>query len=282
VSQRADYVSANGTRWKSMVRLPQAGDEDVPTMWDNTRTYPATARLSTRWWGAPYSVGTDSDYSVTDAYRRQNRISFLNRDYQDGAADHWGDSYWNEHPTQSVRSRLYRGDTLLKEANRGSLDLDDLPAEESTYRFVHTITRRGPIWTTSSYSESDWTFRSAFESDEGWPPKAIPLLDLNWSIPTDARNTARALAPFTIGLQARHVRGLTGGTLKPVTLSVSYDDGKRWHRVPMVHRPGDRYTGLLIHPPKSLTTGWVSVRAEVSDSIGGTLKQTAIRAYALR
>ena len=282
VPQRTDYVSANGTRWKSMVRLPQAGDEDVPTMWDNTRTYPSDARLSTRWWGAPYSVGTDSDYSITDSYRRQNRISFLYRDYQDGVADHWGDSYWNEHPTQSVRGRLYRGDTLLVDSPRGSFSADNLPAEETTYKLVHTIARRGPIWTTSSNSESVWTFKSGFESDTGWPPKPIPLLDLNLAIPTDARNTARQLSPFTIGMQARHVRGLTGGTMQPAKLSVSYDDGKRWYRVPLIRHSGDRYTGILIHPPKSLTTGWVSVRAEVANSIGGTLQQTTIRAYALR
>ena len=87
---RADFVSANGTIWQSMVALPQSGDLKAPTMWDNYQTFAPGARLRTRWWGAPYSVGTDSDYSVTDAYRRANRLSILVRDYQDGEPDHWG------------------------------------------------------------------------------------------------------------------------------------------------------------------------------------------------
>ena len=279
---RVDYVSAHDTRWQSLVSLPHAGDHDVPTMWDNYRTYPAGAHLSTRWWGAPYTVGTDSQSSVTDAYRRQNRLSFLVRDYQDGQPGHWGDSFWNDDDAVSVRSRIYSGDTLLAEARRGSLSVDNLPPEPQTYRMVHAITRTGPMWSSSSYSESDWTFGSGFDDGTEWPPRGIPLLDLDWDVPADAQNRARALMPFAIGLQVRHVRGLTAGTLLPAKLWVSYDDGTNWRQVPLVPRGGDRYTALLLHPPKSTGTGWVSLRGEARDTAGGILKQTTLRAYQLK
>ncbi len=279
---RVDYVSANGTRWQSSVRLPQAGDENVPNMWDNYATYAPRSSRQTRWWGAPYTTGTDSDFSITDAYRRQNRLSFLYRDYQDGEADHWGDSYGNENEMVSVRSRFYAGDTLLVEQPRGTFSIDNLPPEPATYRMVHTITRRGPIWSSSSYSETDWTFRSEYEGSTEWPPRGVPLLDLNWDVPADVQNRANDLTVFPIGLQARHVRSLTAGTLLPARMWVSYDDGTTWRQVPMVPRGGDRYTGLVAHPHKSYGTGWVSLRGEVRDTAGGIIKQTTIRAYQLK
>ncbi|MBM7790588.1 S8 family peptidase [Tenggerimyces flavus] len=277
--RRTDYVSANGTRWGSMVRLPTARADKVPVMWSNYRTYRPGSKSSERWWGAPYTVGTDSEFSITDVYRRENSLNVLLRDYQDGVPGHWGDSYLNQDQHQSVSSRIYRGDELLAEAPRGSVDVDGLPPEPATYRFVHTIRRQGPVWTSSSFSESDWTFRSAYEGDTSWPPRGIPLLDLDWAVPTDSSNTAPPGRPFAIDLQARHVRGLQAGTLEPAKLSLSYDDGTTWQSVPLRPRGNGRYTAVLVHAAKP---GWVSLRGEVSDSVGGTLKQTTIRAYRLR
>jgi hypothetical protein len=237
--------------------------------------------LSTRWWGAPYSVGTDSDYSITDAYRRANRLSILVRDYQDGEPDHWGDSYLNDDEISTVRARFYQGGTVLYDGPRGSFSVDGLPAEETTYRYVHSITRRTGLWTSSSYSESDWTFRSGYESDTGWPPKGLPLLDVNWTVPTDERNRAADRSLFGIGLRARHVRGIDGGDIGRAKVWVSYDDGDSWRPVLLVRLGDDRYVGAYLHPSKGRTSGWVSLRARVTDDSGGSLTQTAIRAYRL-
>ncbi|WP_116950296.1 S8 family serine peptidase [Jiangella endophytica] len=278
---RTDYVSANGTVWQSMVTLPHDGGLEVPTMWDNYRTYAPGSRQSTRWWGAPYSAGTDSDYSITDAYRSGDELNVLLRDYQDGEPDHWGDSYLNEDELARVRSRLYVDGELVADQPRGSFTVGGLPPEESTYRLVHSVTRTGPTWTSSARSESDWTFRSAHEPGTEWPPAGIALLDVNWTIPTDELNRAPGGQRFTVDLTARHVRDLSGGPIDDVRVWVSYDDGDHWRRVPLLPRRGERYTAVLVHPPASRTSGWVSLRAEVADASGGTLRQTTIRAYAL-
>ena len=78
-----------------------------------------------------------------------------------------------------------------------------------------------------------------------------------------------------------YVRDLPAGPIEDVRVSVSYDDGATWRRVPLVPRRGDHYTAILVHPPAARTSGWVSLRAEVTDADGATLKQTTIRAYAL-
>jgi subtilisin family serine protease len=278
---RTDYVSANGTAWQSMVTLPHDGGLEVPVMFDNHRSYAPGSRHDTRWWGAPYSAGTDSVFSVTDAYRSGDELNVLLRDYQDGEADHWGDSYLNEDDLASVRSRLYVDDVLLADEPRGSLTVGELPPEPATYRLVHTVSRTGPTWTSSASSESDWTFRSAREPVGEWPPAGIPLLDVNWTVPTDAQNVAPGGSRFTVELAARHVRDLPAGAIEDVRVSVSYDDGATWRRVPLVPRRGDHYTAILVHPPAHRTSGWVSLRAEVTDADGATLKQTTIRAYAL-
>ncbi|MBB5791883.1 S8 family peptidase [Jiangella mangrovi] len=278
---RTDWVSANGTAWQSMVTLPHDGGLEVPVMFDNHRTYAPGSRHDTRWWGAPYSAGTDSVFSITDAYRSGDELNVLLRDYQDGEADHWGDSYLNEDGLASVRSRLYADGVLLADEPRGSLTVSGLSPEPATYRLVHSVARTGPTWTSSAYSESDWTFRSAHSPAGEWPPAGIPLLDVNWTVPTDAQNVAPGGSRFTVELHARHVRDLPAAPIEDVRVSVSYDDGATWKRVPLLPRRGDHYTAILVHPAATRTSGWVSLRAEVTDADGATLKQTTIRAYAL-
>jgi hypothetical protein len=100
-------------------------------------------------------------------------------------------------------------------------------------------------------------------------------------VPVDEQNRARAGSRLTIGLHARHVRVLDGGEIGPARLWVSYDDGETWRSVALESTGDDRYTGTIKHPAVSDTSGWVSLRAGVTDSIGGSLTQTAIRAYQL-
>lgn len=278
---RTDYVSANGSVWQSMVSLPHDGGLEVPTMWDNYRSYEPGTRLDTRWWGAPYSVGTDSDFSVTDAYRSGDDLNVLLRDYQDGEPDHWGDSYLNEDELAKVRSRLYINGKLHSDQPRGSFTIEGLPPEPATYRLVHSVTRTGPTWTSSAYSESDWTFRSAHESDTQWPPTGIPLLDVNWTVPTDEQNRAPGGTRFTFEVTARHVRDIPAGPIRKVKVWASYDDGDTWRPVALRPRGGDRYAAILVHPATERTSGWVSLRAEVEDADGAELRQTTIRAYGL-
>jgi hypothetical protein len=62
---------------------------------------------------------------------------------------------------------------------------------------------------------------------------------------------------------------------------VSYDDGGTWKAASLTGAGGS-YTATVRHPARKDTTGFVSLRYEVTDAAGGTLEQTVIRAYALK
>jgi hypothetical protein len=61
----------------------------------------------------------------------------------------------------------------------------------------------------------------------------------------------------------------------------SFDDGGTWKEVTVDGLDG-RFTGTVKHPALGGTTGYVSLRYEITDAAGGKLEQTVIRAYALK
>ena len=61
-------------------------------------------------------------------------------------------------------------------------------------------------------------------------------------------------------------------------MQVSYDDGATWQSAP-VSGGGSKWTASVTHPAGA---GHVSLRAIATDSKGGKVEQTIIRAYLLR
>jgi hypothetical protein len=61
-------------------------------------------------------------------------------------------------------------------------------------------------------------------------------------------------------------------------VQASYDDGKTWTKVPVLHAGGE-WLVAVTHPKAG---GFVSLKASGADSNGNTFDQTVIRAYELR
>lgn len=56
---------------------------------------------------------------------------------------------------------------------------------------------------------------------------------------------------------------------------MSYDEGARWRRAPVV-RIGNQGFALLVHPRRA---GTVSLRARATDATGATVDHTTIQSY---
>ncbi|GGJ41437.1 hypothetical protein [Streptomyces brasiliensis] len=102
----------------------------------------------------------------------------------------------------------------------------------------------------------------------------LPLIQLSYDVRTDEAGRADRGAAVTVF--AAHLRGAAGaGTLSPVSVEFSYDDGRTWHPA----RDGRDGRFALSAPQK---TAYVSLRAGARDSAGNTVSQTVIRAFGLR
>ena len=110
---------------------------------------------------------------------------------------------------------------------------------------------------------------------------AIPVLTANWDLDLDATNAARAGHPFTLRLNARTQPGADPVPVTGATVFVSYDDGGTWREIAMTGT-GGQFTGTVHHPKMRDTTGFVSLKYQLTDASGGILEQTIYRAYALK
>jgi hypothetical protein len=182
------------------------------------------------------------------------------------AADRWGVS-----TARPARTVLYRDGRQIGEAPDVAADFD-VPPGPAAYRLVVEAERGAPhrlaVRTTVA-----WTFRSGHVDGV----ERLPLSVVRFSPRTDPDNAAPAGRRFEVPVTVDRQPGSAAGPVTGLVVSVSYDDGATWRRVP-TRSDGGRTTALLDHPTGA---AYVSLRAAATDTGGSTVEQTVIRAYRL-
>jgi hypothetical protein len=85
-----------------------------------------------------------------------------------------------------------------------------------------------------------------------------------------------------IGISAKHEQGAVGaGTVRGVTLALSYDDGATWRPVGLTRASSGGWKTTVTYP-RVFRGGYVSLRATARDDAGNRVEQEIIRAYGLR
>ena len=147
----------------------------------------------------------------------------------------------------------------------------DVPAGQGNYRLGAEWTRR--VSALSTTVSCVWTFASATTATGGWTK--LPLSAIRFLPDLDQRGVGRsAVLPIEVQRQP----GSAAGSVRTLSLEVSYDDGLTWRRVPVI-RLGQRGFAVLNHPAGP---EFVSLRAQSGDANGNTVSQTIIHAYRIR
>jgi hypothetical protein len=261
-SKRIDWVSTGpGYRWGQ-----EAYVDDLLYEIEPRTVYRAGSRQSQEWFKPiehPY---------LNDNYKAPMRSgSRLNLDVPAwGGFDHVGMSMDYQRQHQSLT--LYQGGTRLAQGMYTSVGADAPAAGPLPYRLVLDVGRDASISPYSSTTHTEWGFTS--RAPAGDEADVLPLIQLSYDVRTDEAGRADRGAAVTVS--AAHLRGAAGaGTLFPVSVEFSYDDGRTWHPA----RAGHDGRFALSAPPK---TAYVSLRAGTRDSAGNTVTQTVIRAFGLR
>ncbi|GIF07585.1 hypothetical protein [Actinoplanes siamensis] len=164
---------------------------------------------------------------------------------------------------------LSTGGKVLKTASSSSLSVD-VAAAARTYELEQTTTRKLAQSLLSTKVQSRWTFSSGNTSNY----TALPLIDLGVrSTGLDARNRAGS---GPVGLTITPTTRQTGAATTAGTLEWSADDGATWTELPLTASGGD-YTAALRVPA---TATFVSLRITATNSEGGKLTRTVLRALA--
>ena len=268
--QRTDYLSTEAPFSGDFVQeTPPAGEDDFPVtlseQLSGRQQFRAGASYRQPWNVAVFGPNvTQPTWEGNWASRQGDLLGAYIPLFGDGAG-HPGFS-----TTDTDTSALYRGNTKVGDGYEF-----ELPPATATYRLEQTSTRSAPHVFSTSVSGT-WTFRSGHVAGEDY--QRLPLSTVRFSPALDNQNRAPRGARFEIPLTVEHQPESAAGTAKQVTAEVSYDDGKTWKKVSL-RGAGDHRVATVDHPSRA---SFVSLRASVTDSKGNTVKQTVIRAYALR
>jgi subtilisin family serine protease len=188
-----------------------------------------------------------------------------------GGGDHVGMAMDQQLMRQTVS--LYQGNTELAQGTPwGVLAADAPSAGKLPYRLVMRGEKDPSVSPYSATTTTEWDFRSAAPS--GQDADVLPLLQLDYKIATDSGGKVTGRAGLSVS--ASHLPGAAdAGKIGPVTLEVSYDDGKTWQKTAL---DGSGEVGLHA-PPKAQ---FVSLRANARDTAGNAITQTVIHAFGLR
>ncbi|MGC4816614.1 S8 family serine peptidase [Micromonospora sp. DT63] len=260
--RRTDWVSAD-QRWVDDAFI--AGETGQHLM--AVATYPADRSSRVEWFGPIQRPRMGGGYVPV---RYLDTVYLPAPGWGDGGG-HIGEAYANFDMVN--RTTLYQGDKELNWGNAEYLQVGGLPAQRLPYRLV--VENDRAAWTNpySRQTRTEWGFRSAATGAES--SEVLPMIQLDYQVAIDRDGTASRRVPLTV--VASHLPGVSG-TVGPVTVEVSYDDGRTWQK-PRLTRHGDGWRTTLDAPAKAR---FVSLRTSARDTAGNTVSQSITRAFGLR
>ncbi|AZK95621.1 S8 family serine peptidase [Streptomyces sp. SID5473] len=169
----------------------------------------------------------------------------------------------------SAKTTLYRGTTKIGE-NADALQGEDgfhVGPEDAQYTLTTSVRRDPAVSSAGTRIDGSWTFRSAQTA----PDELVrtPLSTVRFGAPVALDGTAPAGRKVTFPVT---VQGPAAGKgLKGLAVSVSYDGGKTWQRVPVT-----KGSVTIKNPAKGKT---LALRGQVADTKGGKASVTVYDAY---
>ncbi|MFJ9623295.1 S8 family serine peptidase [Streptomyces sp. NPDC101181] len=276
---RTEYVSADDTRWQHRVHYTTAPYADEPLalgMQDTPRTYRAGAHQRETWQGAVIRPSIPLGTS-TPTVREGDRMRLRIPEFTDSQAGHWSRAVPGDPDVggDAASAVLYREGEQVAGVTSSWQDVD-VPSGPARYRLDLSTSRDSADWKAGVSTRTSWSFDSA-RTREGAP---LPLLQLDYDVPVDARNMVVGARSHRIGVTVRAQEGLDRPRGVRLRVEASYDDGRTWTTARTTEDGRNAFRVSLKVPERQRT--WVGLRVTASDGAGNTVRQMVERAYAVR
>jgi subtilisin family serine protease len=275
-SRRMEYLYARGVRWSPelAVSKPSEDPEDFPETQEVLFQAPVKYRpgqvYRDVWHTGPFGPGLPAPQWPDQWASRTGDVIIVDLPLYSDRAGHAGFSR-----TDTARTALYRDGTLVDETDCASCGVFEVPPEPASYRLE--VANARSVGDLSTEVRGTWTFRSAHVPGEDVFAK-LPLSVVRFAPRLDADDAAPAGRAFQIPVTVQRQPGAPGAGVRSLTVDVSYDDGKTWHKAPL-RRDGRGWVASVRHPDAA---GFVSLRASTTDTSGNTATHTVVHAYRLR
>ncbi|MFB7368367.1 S8 family serine peptidase [Streptomyces sp. NPDC056222] len=282
---RREYVSTGDTTWQHLV---SAHNDDsfsahylVAPYQNQARSYRAGSRSTEDWGAAVVRPAIPKGVNGAGAFRTEDALTFKIPEFVDGSSQHlgfaarspFGDTF------DKVTTELHRDGKLLTRLP-SAWGAVSVPAPAANYRLDVTTRRDLPGWRYGTSTKTSWTFTS--RRPGAGDSSLLPLLQVDYGVPTDLANTAPAGRPFAFDLTARHQDGLDGPAVAGIKAWVSYDDGGTWTQARTERAGSGKVRATVRHPEATGEAGFVTLRVRAWDSAGNGVDQTVVRAYGLK
>ncbi|HVV17785.1 MAG TPA: hypothetical protein VHF06_00010 [Pseudonocardiaceae bacterium] len=257
-------------------------------------TYHSGQRATVEWGHGPVAAGLGQWNSpqFCDACAAGDTYSLAIPIDRDSVADHTGLPF----SAAPVHFTLYRNDTVVFDGDNYYGASVTVPQEPATFRGVLDVDQTGidgVSQAVKTHTEETVTYDPAApgaplpatdacaSTDATIPCYVTGAISVGYQLRADLTNTSTSPVQV-LGLRVGHVAYNGSGShspIKSVTVSVSFDNGTTWHRVPVVGARGD-YTAIWPNPAGAKgTSPWLKVTA--SDAAGDAFSQTVSNAYTI-
>ncbi|MFF1833502.1 S8 family serine peptidase [Streptomyces sp. NPDC058231] len=290
--ERVEYVSSGDTLWNHVVHHNVVDNPDLPLeagMHDAPHTYRPGRRATERWFGAVVRPSIPRGGHLPSV-RNGDTLSVYVPEFSDSGSGHWsfaeadafggggvGTGARTSEANDTATAVLYRNGKRIAESDEGAWGNFEVPAGKADYRLDLATARTSADWHFGTGTRTSWTFRS----DTAASTALLPLLQIDYTAPVDARNAVGPRRRHSIGLNVRMQDGMAAPRGVTLKVETSYDDGRTWTAATTA-RQGSGFTATVERPARVHGDTYVTLRVTAKDTAGNTVRQTVDRAYLQR
>ncbi|MEU6853327.1 S8 family serine peptidase [Actinacidiphila alni] len=300
---RTEYLSTDGTLWQHRVNQETTFDIDVPLkagMVGPATVYRPGRQPAEAWQQAVVRPSIPRG-TRTPSVRVGDVLDLRIPEFTDSGDGHWAraatdggfggfggfggaDTASDSRAAQgdppdgdSASAALFRNGTLVGTADSPWTDVEVAPGSAG-FRLDVTTSRVSPEWEYATGTSTSWWFRSGSTAQAA----LLPLLQVDYAVPVDARNAVRAGRSHTVGLTVRAQDGAAVPKGVEVEVQASYDDGRTWTTARVDSRGHNAFDARLTRSGHGKGDAYVTLRVTAHDAAGDRVRQTVTRAYLWR
>ncbi|MEU2288964.1 S8 family serine peptidase [Streptomyces sp. NPDC013178] len=287
-SERIEYVSGGDTMWTHVVHhdvVPDPHRQLQVGMRDQPHAFRPGQQVTERWFAAPVRPSIPQG-GLWPSVRTGDTLSVRIPEFTDSAPGHWAFAEVTglgpirtaspaEGAGDAATAVLYRDGKQVFSSDNGAFGDIEVQPGEARYRLDLTTSRTSENWHFGTRTHTSWGFVSGTQTSTA----LLPLLQVDYEVPVDARNAVGPQRSHTVGLSVRMQDGMAAPRVVRLRVEASYDGGGTWTAVRSAPRGDGDFTADVERPARVRGDAYVTLRVTVADQDGNTMQQTVERAY---
>ncbi len=268
------YVSADAVWERKVMVLDATYLGEYANLWAPRRTFRGGTKTRDTWFGGPVGSRVSPLQSVTNGapppVREGGWLYFSHGAFTDAAGHYSNSDLWTQEYSGTISidgEPVYTTDwsTFLNER---------IPAGDHDVVVDTHAHRKNHFWQLSTDIRTRWAFRS--EQPTG-ARSVLPMLGVDYRMELSGSNSAPQ-GQYRFEVAFPMPEGVTASPLAHRSLDVSWDQGATWEPLALK----DCGKGACSVTVRNRAGAKASLRARADDTLGRSVEQTIIDAYAVR